>query len=220
MAWGDGIVDEADLEVLMEHWGESYPVIVDDFESYDDDYDAETFAGTTIWNTWIDGIGTGTTGAIVGYAVPPFAETITVHSGLQAMPFFYDSDGTMAEGTDFEMTGVPYYSETQRTWDEPQDWTRRGVEVLTLWFYGEPDNSPEPFYAALEDSAGNRKEITHPDPAALTVNEWQQWRIRLADFTDVDPTAIKIMCIGVGDAAATQPGGSGLVRIDGIELHR
>ncbi|UCE48001.1 MAG: hypothetical protein JSW47_20675 [Phycisphaerales bacterium] len=36
MPWGDGIVDEADLEVLMERWGEKTPVyiIVDDFESY------------------------------------------------------------------------------------------------------------------------------------------------------------------------------------------
>jgi hypothetical protein len=114
---------------------------------------------------------------------------------------------------------VPYYSETQRTWAELQDWTRGGVEVLTLWFYGEPDNSPDSFYVALEDSAGKRKDITHPDPAVLTVNNWQQWRIPVADFTDVDLTAIKIMYIGVGNPTSSQPGGSGLVRIDDIELH-
>ena len=51
MPWGDGAVDEADPEVLMEHWGESYPVIVDDFESYDGAYEM----GTTIWHTWSDG---------------------------------------------------------------------------------------------------------------------------------------------------------------------
>jgi len=66
---------------------------------------------------------------------------------------------------------------------------------------------------------GNRKDITHPDPAALTVNDWQQCHIPLADFTDVDPTAIKIMYIGVGEQSSNQPGGSGLVRINDIELH-
>jgi hypothetical protein len=215
MPWGDGVVDQADLEVLMEHWGEIKPIIVDNFESYDDD----TEAGMPIWETWIDGLFVWTSGSMVGYVNPPFAETLIVHTGAQAMPFFYDNDGTLFEGEEDEVTGVPYYSETQRTWAEPQDWTRRGVEVLTLWFYGEPDNSPDPFYVALEDGAGNRKDITHPDPAVLTVNDWQQWRIPLANFTDVDPTAIKIMYIGVGDPTGNQPGGSGLVRIDDIELH-
>jgi len=191
--------------------------IVDNFESYDDGWD--TF--TTIWHTWIDGWFTGITGAQVGYPFPPFADTITVHSGCQAMPFFYDNDGTILEGdAEYERSGVPYYSETQRTWEDPQDWTKNGVEVLSLWFYGDSGNSIEPFYAALEDGAGNRKEIQHPHPAAVTIDHWEQWTIRLADFTGVDPTKIKIMSIGVGDPAASQPGGSGLVRIDDIELHR
>ena len=191
-------------------------IIVDNFEDYDDDMDA----GTTIWETWIDGVYVWTSGSMVGYINPPFAETIIVYSGSQAMPLTYDNDGTLFEGEEDEVTGVPYYSETQRTWEEPQDWTRRDVEVLTMWFYGEPDNSADLFYVGLEDSAGNRKDITHPNPTALTVNDWQQWHIPLADFTDVDPTAIKIMYIGVGDPASNQPGGSGLVRIDDIELHR
>ena len=195
-------------------------LIVDDFESYSDDYDGETFAGTTIWNTWIDGFFTGTTGAIVGYYIAPFAETITVHRGLQAMPFWYDNDGTIGEGdADFEITGVPYYSETQRLWEEPQDWTK-DAEVLSLWFYGDPGNAVEPFYVALEDSAGNRKEVAHPDPAAITVERWEQWAIPLVDFTGVDPTTIKMMGIGVGDPVSNQPGGTGLVRVDDIELHR
>jgi hypothetical protein len=87
-----------------------------------------------------------------------------------------------------------------------------------MWLYGEPDNSADPFYVGLEDSARNRKDITYPDPAVLTVNDWQQWSIPLADFTGVDPTAVKVMYIGVGDPTSNQPGGSGLVRIDDIEL--
>ena len=135
------------------------------------------------------------------------------------MPFFYDNDGTINEGdVEYEKTGVPFYSETQRTWTESQDWTREGVEILTLWFHGDPGNPVEPFYVALEDSAGNRKDIEHPDPAAVTIDDWKQWRIPLTDFTDVDPTAIRIMSIGVGDRASSQPGGSGVLYVDDIEL--
>jgi hypothetical protein len=73
---------------------------------------------------------------------------------------------------------------------------------------------------ALEDNAGNRREVQHPNPAAVTIERWEQWTIPLADFTGVDPTTIKMMGIGVGDPTSNQPGGSGLVRIDDIELHR
>jgi hypothetical protein len=220
MPWGDGAVDEADLEALMEHWGQSYPAdapvdthpVVDDFESYTDT------TPHVIWETWADFF-VNNTGAVIGYADPPHAEVDIVHGGNQAMPFGYDNDGTVLEETEFETRGTLFYAEAQRTWEEPQDWTRDGLEILTLWFYGEPDNSVERFYVALEDNAGNRKDIPHPDPAAVTIEEWQQWRIPLADFTGVDLTKIKMMAIGTGDPASTQPGGSGLVRIDDIELH-
>ena len=219
--WGDGVVNEADLEVLMGHWGENTPIytVVDDFESYNDDVDA----GTAIFHAWIDGVGYeqpapahpgNGTGALVGNWPPPFAEQVIVHGGFQSMPLWYDNDGAV-----WDMSGLTYYAEAQRTWEDAKDWTREGVEILSLWLYGEPDNSAESFYVGLEDSAGNRKDITHPDPAALTVNDWQQWSIPLADFTDVDLTAIKVMYIGVGDPTSNQPGGSGLVRIDDIELH-
>ena len=226
MPWGDGVVNEADLEVLMERWGEIYPVyiVVDGFESYTDNVEGSE----TIFHIWTDGLGyldpapgySGNgTGAVIGNWPPPVAEQTVVHTGYQSLPFYYDNDGTVWEGSDFETSGLAYYAETQREWEEHQDWTSKGVEILSLWLYGEPDNSAESFYVGLEDSAGNRKDITHPDPAALTVNDWQQWSIPLADFTDVDLTAIKVMYIGVGDPTSNQPGGSGLVRIDDIELH-
>ena len=219
MPWGDGVVDEADLEVLMDHWGEEDPVyiVVDNFESYNDDIDA----GTAIWQVWIDSFENGT-GALSGYEFSSegtFCDISIVHTGFQAMPFTYDNDGTLFDGREDEMTGLLYYSETQHLSAEPQDWTRKGVEVLSLWFYGNSGNAVEPFYIALEDSAGNRKEVQHPDPAAVTIEHWEQWTIPLADFTGVDPTIIKIIGIGVGDPASSQPGGSGLVRIDDIELH-
>lgn len=233
MPWGDDIVDEADLEILMDHWGQSHPVyiVVDDFESYNDNADT----GTTIFHTWLDGMGYGEpapgydgngTGSTVGHASgPPFAEQTIVHGGYQSMPLWYDNDGAIYEGTEWELKGLPFYSEAQRHWETPQDWTVKGVEVLTLWFHGDADNAtgrqiPEPLYVALKDEAGNSASIVHPDPSAITIESWEQWRIALVDFTDVDPATIKMMAIGVGDPASTNPRGSGVVYIDDIELHR
>lgn len=94
---------------------------VDDFESYTDDYEA----GQAIWQTWIDGL-ENQTGSIVGYWEAPFAEQTIVHGGKQSMPFEYNN------------VDPPYYSEAERTWDTPQDWTGNGADTLTLYLRGNP----------------------------------------------------------------------------------
>jgi hypothetical protein len=204
MPWGDGEVDEADLEVLMEHWGEKTPIytVVDDFEGYNDDVDA----GTTIWQTWWDGFGVPANGSLVGYEFSPFAEQRIVHGGYQSMPFYYDNSLALS-------------SEATRLWGEPQDWTRRGVKRLTLWIHGQSDNDPEPPYVALGDSSGNNATIMKNDPAVTTVEEWQQLSFDLAAFAGVSADAITDMTFGVGDKTDTQPGGTGTIFVDDIELH-
>jgi hypothetical protein len=110
-------------------------LIVDDFEAYDDFCER-------IFYSWTDGFGysadptcgvtlsTGNgTGSTVGNLAPPFAEQTIIHEGLQSMPMAYDNTGA---------TGKARYSETQRQWASPQDWTRHGVKALTLWFRGLP----------------------------------------------------------------------------------
>jgi regulation of enolase protein 1 (concanavalin A-like superfamily) len=74
----------------------------------------------------------------VGHFDPPFAEQDIVHNGAQAMYMRYDNDGTVNEGTDYTKSGTLFYSEAERTWDVPQDWTRKGANALTLWFRGLP----------------------------------------------------------------------------------
>jgi len=103
-------------------------IVVDDFEDYDD-------ATTIIYDVWKD-YSVNNTGMTVGYFVPPSIEEKIVHSGNQSMPLRYDNDGTVNEGTSFEATGTLFYSETQRRWNSGQDWTRDGVESLTVWFRG------------------------------------------------------------------------------------
>ena len=94
--------------------------VVDDFEDYND------FEPDRIFDTWIDGWGVPTNGSQVGYAQPPFAEQTIFHSGSQSMPLSYDNTAGVA------------YSEAERTFAIPQDWTVRGVKSLTLWFRGNP----------------------------------------------------------------------------------
>lgn len=115
---------------------------VDDFESYNDD-------DNIIYNTWSDYF-VNNTGMTVGYTELPSMERDIKHTGIQSMPLQYDNDGTINEGTDLERTGTLLYSEAQRIWSEPQDWTRDDVESLTIWFRG---HSPK-VSSFLEEPAG------------------------------------------------------------------
>ncbi len=105
-------------------------IVVDDFEDYND-------TTNRIYYTWAD-YGVNNTGMTVGHIAPPFAEKQIVHSDYQSMYMRYDNDGTVNEGTDLEQAGTLLYSEAQRTWEAPQDWTRENAESLTLWFRGIP----------------------------------------------------------------------------------
>jgi len=177
-------------------------IVVDDFESYTD----EEGQGSRIYETWIDGWSDNSSGSQVGYINPPFAEQKIVHSGRQSMPLDYNN------------VNSPYYSEAQRTWDTPQNWTTNGVDTLTLFIRGKTTNAAGQLYVAVEDSAGHVGTATCPDAAALTSATWSQWKIPLTDFSaaSVKVTAIKKMYIGVGNRNAPTPGGHGMVFIDDI----
>jgi len=94
--------------------------VLDDFEDYND------FEPDRLFDTWIDGWDVPENGSQVGYVEPPFAEQAIIHGGKQSMPFSYNNTGGVA------------YSEAERTFATPQDWTVRGVGALSLWFRGYP----------------------------------------------------------------------------------
>lgn len=190
-------------------------LIVDDFEGYTDD------VGNRIFQTWRDGLGFSQpapgypgngSGSAVGNAQPPFAERTIVHSGVQSMPFTYDNSGA---------NGKARYSETQREWPSAQDWTRKAVKALTLWFYGDADNSAAPLYVAVEDSLGKSKVVINADPDAVLSTPWQEWNIDLAEFASagVNLSSVKKMYIGVGNRTAPQTGGTGKMYFDDIRLY-
>jgi len=105
---------------------------VDDFESYTND------SPNRVFQTWVDGLGFSPddsfpnghagngTGAIVGYdpAVSDIMETVTVHGGQQSMPVAYDNSQS------------PFYSETEREFAIPQNWTDNGADTLVLHVQG------------------------------------------------------------------------------------
>lgn len=201
--------------------------ILDDFESYNDECNR-------IFFYWLDGLGYENctdcgcdvpdykgngTGSIVGNPMAPFAEKTIVHSGRQSMPFYYDN------------SSAPYYSEVQsRSFYLENDWTRGGVDTLSLFFHGlpaapseDPNQVHHPadvLHLAVEDYQNRIKTMVHPDPRAVLVSSWQEWRIPLGEFSaaGIDLSEVKGLIIGVGDPNATEPGGTGTLYIDDIRL--
>ncbi len=93
--------------------------LIDGFETYNDDIDA----GTTIFDTWLDGW-VNDNGSTVGYFDAPFAEQTIVRTGKQSMPLGYDN------------MVAPFYSETERIFETPQNWTGNGADALVLYVRG------------------------------------------------------------------------------------
>ncbi len=179
--------------------------VVDDFEDYND------YEPDEIWRTWVDGYDISTNGSTSGYPDPidylageHYMETTIVHGGKQAMPFFYDNIGAAA------------YSEAERTFAVPQDWTKAGIQTLVLHFLGDPNNAVEQMYAKLNGS----KVVYNGDAADITQAWWHQWKIDLALFgVDLLQNVTKLG-IGFGDEAGTTSGASGKVFFDNVRLYR
>ncbi len=109
----DEIGDEAWAGDVWSFATQEY-ALIDGFEDYNNDVEA----GTTIFDTWIDGWVNGN-GSTVGYFDAPFAEQAIVHSGGQSMPLAYDNSSS------------PFYSEAQRTFD-----SRSGLDGQRRRFTG------------------------------------------------------------------------------------
>jgi hypothetical protein len=178
-------------------------LVVEDFEDYND------YPPDEVWNTWLDGYGDPTNGSTAGYGMPDFVagehylESAIVHSGGWSMPLFYDNN-----------VGI---SEVTRTFAPTQDWTEYDVETLTLFYYGDPNNAPEPMFIIVDNAV-----ITNDDANAALVTEWTQWDIPLQRLADdgVNLNNVRSMTIGFGNPDNPVAGGSGFVFFDDIRLYR
>lgn len=184
-------------------------LVIDDFESYDDDY--KTY--NRIFQVWIDGVGYDQpepgrpgngSGAIVGTNSAPWVEQTIVHGGSQSMPFYYNN------------SAASYSEATANVADlaAGQNWTKYGIKALTLWFYGDPNNSvTERMYVKL-----NGSKVTYDgDGDNLKRWMWHQWTIDLKDFAGVNLSNVTQLSIGFERSGGA--GGSGLVYFDDIRLH-
>ncbi|MBN2130982.1 MAG: hypothetical protein JW741_15880, partial [Sedimentisphaerales bacterium] len=132
-------------------------LVVEDFEKYTDNKDADE----AIYQTWIDGW-VNDTGSQVGYDQAPFAETGILHGGRQSMPL------------NFANEEAPFYSEASREFASPQDWTVNGGATLVLYVRGLPTNTvtTDTLYVAVEDTAGKVAVVSNPDTSLLLSSLW------------------------------------------------
>jgi len=184
-------------------------LIVDNFEDYDDIDPAPGEPGNRIFDKWIDGYQIITNGAIVGNDVPPYAEQVIVHGGLQSMIYRYDSNLKTCEAT---LTLV-----------STRDWTEEGVGELSLWLQGDSANTAERLYVAVANTTGAYAVVYHEDPDVALTDSWTQWVIPLQAFADqgIDLTNVDKIAIGFGTRGDTATaGGSGTMYFDDILLYR
>ncbi len=168
-------------------------LVVDDFESYND----EEGKGTRIYETWIDGwTDTANGGSRVGYENAPFAEQMIVHGGKQSMPLLYDNTG----GAAYSEAELPVASE---------DWTRAGVTTLVLYFHGAPANTGGQLYLKIN----NTKVSFSGDAAAINRPAWTQWNVDLAAL-GTNLKEVTALSIGIEGQGA-----SGTLYVDDIRLY-
>jgi hypothetical protein len=158
---------------------------VEGFEDYND------WPPDEIWSTWVDGYLVPANGATVGYPDPDFlagehyAETAIVHGDDQSMPLFYDNTGTAT------------YSEGKRTFAVSQDWTKAGIQTLSLYFFGTAGNTGQ-LYVKVNGS----KVVYDGDAADIQRAGWQPWNIEVALF-DTNLQSVTTLAIGVDDIGAS-----------------
>ena len=186
---------------------------VDDFESYTND------SPNRVFQTWVDGLGFSAdpffpdgvagngSGALVGHDIwnvdseyyeGQIMEVVRVHGGGKSMPLYYDN------------TSAPSFSEAGRTWTEPQNWAMYGAKSLSLYFFGDRDNSGEPYLKV------NGVKVPYGgSPDDLTIGTWLPWTTDLDDLVaaGVDVQNVTSMAIGV------EGGGSGMFLVDDIALY-
>ena len=206
-------VDEVNLAEAISTWpGDVWSfataeyLVVDDFEAYTDNSPRRVF------QTWRDGAGFSAdpffpsgydgngTGSLVGYD-PSFGhimETTIVHGGGKSMPFEYNNTASVTR------------SETTRTFDNAQDWTRAGIRTLVLYFYGDPGNAAATLYVKVNDT----RIVYGGDPANLAQESWNQWNVDLSAVAASSLKSLKTLTLGV------ETGGAGKLLIDDIRLYR
>jgi hypothetical protein len=81
-----------------------------------------------------------------------------------------------------------------------------------------PGNDPDRLYLTVQDSLNKSVTIAHPDPGAVNVTAWTEWKIPLSDLAGVSLNKVKRLYFGVGDKDNPVPDGAGRIYIDDIRV--
>jgi hypothetical protein len=177
-------------------------LVVDDFESYNDISEGEP-GSNLVYKTWIDGYDNpSVNGSTMGYfeAFQPSMEKTIVHAGGQSAPVMYDNSTASIS----EVTANPGDLAIG------SDWTVGAPERLSLWFYGNLNNSStERMYVKI-----NGAKVTYDGSIAMA--QWHEFSVDLASL-GIDLSNVTTLTIGFERTGAT--GGSGKVLIDDIRLY-
>jgi hypothetical protein len=164
--------------------------VVEDFEDYND------YPPDEIFSTWKDGWEDPTNGSLAGHPEPPFAETTIVHGGSQSMPLLYSN------------TSGATYSEAERTFAVPQDWTKYGIQTLGLWFHGTEGNTGQ-LYVKINGSM-----IPYDGQAGdIARAAWRPWNIDLT-ASGLNLQSVSSLAIGIDGNGA-----GGTLYFDDVRLY-
>jgi hypothetical protein len=203
-------------------------VILDDFEQYN----SSTNKVTKIWyagNGYLPGT-PATSGSKLELAFA--GQKHPVYGGEQAMKYEYVTDST------FDWEQELNYADACLPLAEIDgftDWTSVDVRLLTIFFYGQPDNDTndtEQMYLAVHDTDGNYAEMRYgehdgEDMNDLKVKEWQKWDVPLVWYTedsnaavaaDINFASISSVYLGFGDRFNPVAGGFGTVYFDDLRV--
>ncbi len=164
-------------------------IVVEDFESYDDE-------DNRIYDTWIDGW-VNETGSMAGHLEAPFAEKTMVHGGGQSMPLYYENTNGLS------------VAEAERTFGVSQNWSQNGIQSLSLFVYGNPDNDSGQLYLKINDT-----KVAYTGVAdVLQRTQWVPWTVDLA-ATGANLSNVTSLTIGIEGSGIT-----GLIYVDDIRLY-
>jgi len=123
--------------------------------------------------------------------------------------------GLMSVSTRDNVIGGATFSNIATTGGVSGSWETTGIGV------DQPEgNTPAPLYVVVEDSAGNKVVVDHPDPLATALMEWQEWRIPFGTLDGVNLGSVEALTIGVGDPDGPATGATGLLYIDDVAFGR
>jgi hypothetical protein len=138
------------------------------------------------------------TGGVLDLGVYPYD---VIHTGgNQSMKYQFKNILWGTPGHEDAYASVCYSEVSLPLPAEMQDWTASDVRVLSLYFYGDPDNDTNAtMYVGVKDGDNPSKyaEVRHGeyDPNNADVNdvnesEWHRWDIGLTHFKDSNYAAV------------------------------